>query len=164
LTEDEVKMSKQPDFGLNAAHRFFAADCYNKAWDLLDKTERTPEEDEQMIRLTLASHWHWTQRPDYSAEKASIGYWQTSRVFAVLGQAENARRFGQLCLDASQGADVPPFCLAYAYEALARAEAVAGNHVQAADYITHAQRVAERMSDFETKQQLTADLAAISRG
>ncbi len=157
-------MTRQPDFDFAAVHRFFAADCFNKAWDLLDKVKRTPEEDEQMIRLSLASHWHWTQRPDYTTEKASIGYWQTSRVYAVLGQAENARRFGQLCLTASQGKELPPFCLAYAYEALARAEAVAGQHAEAAEYIAQAQRVAERMHDLETKQQLDADLASIPRG
>jgi hypothetical protein len=157
-------MSKLPDFDLAAAHRFFAADCFNKTWDLLDKAERTPEEAEQMIRLTLASHWHWTQRPDYTAEKAAIAYWQISRVYAVLGQAENARRYGQLCLEASQGEDLPPFCLAYAYEALARAEAVAGQYAQAADYVAQAQAVVERMRDPETKQQLNAELATIARG
>lgn len=51
-------MSKKPDFDMDAAHRYFSAGCFNRAWDLMEKSSRTPEEDEQMIRLALASHWH----------------------------------------------------------------------------------------------------------
>jgi len=44
------------------AHKFFSAHCFNSAWELIDKPERTPEENEQMIQRTMASLWHWTQR------------------------------------------------------------------------------------------------------
>ena len=92
-------MSEQPDFDHPAAHRYFAAECYNRAWDLINKPDRTPEENEQMLRLSLASHWHWTQRSDYAAENVSIAYWQTSRIYTLLGQADNARRYARLCLE-----------------------------------------------------------------
>ena len=78
-------MSEKATFDIDAAHRYFAAECFNQAWDLINKSERTPEEDEQMIRLSLASHWHWTQRADCTQENVSIAYWQTSRVYTVLG-------------------------------------------------------------------------------
>jgi len=28
-------------------HRTFAVDCFNRTWDLIEKGERTPEEDEK---------------------------------------------------------------------------------------------------------------------
>lgn len=45
----------------------------------------------------------------------------------LLRQAENARHFGELCLEISLGEDVLPFYRGYAYEALAWAEMVAEN-------------------------------------
>jgi hypothetical protein len=101
-------MAQDQDFDASKAHRYFSADCFNKAWALIEKTERTPAEDEQMIRLSQASLWHWTQRDDCTNENMSIGYWQASRIHATLGRADDARRYGQLCLEiAPNGIAVP---------------------------------------------------------
>lgn len=155
-------MTQKPDFDHSTAHKYFAANCFNKAWDLIDKTDRTPTEDEDMIRLSLASHYHWTQREDYDNTKASIAHWQTSHIYALLDQADNAKRYGQLCLQVSQGEDIPPFFLGYAYESLARAEATAGNEKQAQEYIDKAKKVAEKIQKPEDKNQLLNDLDSIS--
>jgi hypothetical protein len=154
-------MADRPDFNLEAAHRFFAAECFNRAWDLMDKPARTPDEDEQMIRLSLASAWHWTQRDDCTPTSLSIGYWQTSRIYAMLGQVDNARRYGQLCLAISQSEGVLPFYLGYAYEALARAESVAGNGPQRDAHLAAAREVAERLPDPDGRKALLEDLATI---
>ena len=114
-----------------------------------------------MLHLSMASTWHWSQRPDCTPTNSSVGYWQTARIYAILGQAENARRYGQLCLQSIQGKDVPPFYFGYAYEALARAEAVAGNQVEMNTYLLQARQYAERMSDLGAKQQLLSDLDLI---
>jgi hypothetical protein len=155
------KMADKFDFDQKAAHKYFSTNCFNNAWDLIDKTDRTPAEDEEMIQLSLASHYHWTQRDDYSPTGASIGYWQTSRIYALLGQAENARRYGQLCLEASQAEDVTPFFLGYAYEALARAEAVAGNREKSEEFINKAKAAAEKIGKAEDRNSLLDDLATI---
>ena len=154
-------MPEKPNFDENVVHRYFAADCFNKTWDLMDKKDRTPEEDEQMIRLTLASHWHWTQRQDYTATSRSIGHWQTSRVYALVGQADNARRYGKLCLEASQEEGVEPFYKGYAYEALARAEAVAGNKQMAGEYVAQARKFADQVTEADDRQVLVNDLETI---
>ena len=154
-------MAKEPEFDLTAAHQYFSTDCFNKAWDLIDKADRTPEEDEEMIRLSQASIWHWTQREDCTPTNLSVGYWQASRVYAVLGQVDNARRYGQLCLDVSQGDDVSPFYLGYAYEALARAEMVAGDSVATEEYRELAQAVAGKIADADEKKWLLDDLDTI---
>ena len=151
-------MSRKPDFDEITVHRFYSVECFNQAWELMDKPERTPEENETMLRLSLASHWHWTQRPDCTKINQSIGFWQTSRIYAMLMQADNARHYGQLCLKYSQGEDVPPFYLGYAYEALARAESVAGNLMQKEDYIRAARGAADKIKDAEAKKMLLADL------
>ena len=105
-----------PDFDSAKAHKFFSAHCFNSAWELIDKPERTPEENEQMIQRTMASLWHWTQRDDCTEKNLSIGYWQAARVYALAGEADNARKYAQRCLDITPTDD--PFCLfAYAHEA-----------------------------------------------
>lgn len=154
-------MTKEAEFDQAAAHKYFSANCFNQAWDLIDKEQRTAEEDEQMIRLSLASHYHWTKRPDYSSTSASIGYWQTARIYAILSQAENAMRYGQLCLDASQEEGVAPFFQGYAYEALARAAAVAGDSQATADYLAQAEAAAGKVKEEDERKMLLDDLGTI---
>jgi hypothetical protein len=155
-------MTEELEFDLQAAHKHFAGHCFNQVWDLLDKSERTAAEDEQMIRLALASHWHWTQREDCTETSISVAYWQTSRVYAVLGQGENARRYALLCLEASQGDDIPPFYLGYAFEALARAEMVAGDQAKMNQHLEMARQAAEQVEDADSKQWLLDDLDSIA--
>lgn len=154
-------MVKKPDFDLQEAHKYFASQCFNAAWDLIEKQDRTPEEDEQMIRLNQASQWHWTQRDDYSRKNASIGYWQASRIYALVGEADNARKYGFLCLEASDSDEIEPFYLGYAYEALARAESVAGNKDKMNEYLVKARQIAVQVDQAENRKWLEDDLASI---
>ncbi|MFC2055398.1 hypothetical protein ACFLV7_14045 [Chloroflexota bacterium] len=153
-------MAKKPDFDLTAAHKYFSAHCFNEAWNLIDKPSRTPEEGEEMIRLSLASTWHWKQRDDCTQENLSASFWQTSRIYSILEQVDIARKYARLCLDASQGEDVAQFYLGYAYEALARAESLVGD-TQADQYLKKARNIAAAMSDSDEKQMLLDDLATI---
>ena len=125
-------MTQQPSFDAAPAHRYFSTSCFNEAWQLIDKVDRSAEDELQMILLAHASLWHWTQQEDCTSRNLSIGYWQASRIYSLLGQSDNARRYGQLCLDISQQEN--PFYLGFAYESLARAESVAGNREQAIVY------------------------------
>jgi hypothetical protein len=153
-------MAKAPDFDVKAAHKYFSAYCFNKAWGLIDKKDRTTEEDEMMINLAQASIWHWTQREDCTDQNLSVGYWQTSRIYALLGQADNAQRYGQLSLEKSEGGE--PFYIGFAYEALARAEHVAGKKDQAQEYLKKAWEQAEKIDNAEYKKMLTDDLDSLA--
>jgi tetratricopeptide (TPR) repeat protein len=152
-------VAQDPSFDVSKAHRYFSADCFNKAWELIENPNRTPADDEQMIRLNQASLWHWTQRDDCKETNMSIGYWQASRIHAILGRAEEARRYGQLCLENSP--QESPFLLAYAYEALARAAHMAGNSAMAEQYFKEALRLAENVMDSEDRDQILNDLKTI---
>ncbi len=154
-------MTQKADFDRFAAHKYFSAQCFNQTWDYIDQPERSSEDNDKMLQLSLASLWHWTQREDCSSTNLSVGYWQVSRVFALLGQADNARHYGKLCLKASQAEGVLPFYLGYAYEALARAEMTASSKTRMAEYLKLAQQVAETLPDPEAKKALLADLATI---
>ena len=152
-------MSKTPDFDVKAAHKYFSANCFNSAWDLIDKKDRTAEESEQMINLAQASIWHWTQREDCTDQNLSVGYWQASRIYALLGQADNARRYGQFSLEKSGGSE--PFYVGYAYEALARAEQIDGKKDKAGEYLAKAKEQSELISNTDYKKMLDEDLDSI---
>lgn len=144
---------------LAAAHRFFSADCFNRTWDLLDLERRTPEQDEQLLLLAHASLWHWTQREDLTSRTHSIGLWMLSRVHAVLGRGEEAVRQAAACLSVS--AEEPPFYLAYAHEAMARAAAVAGDVDAKSRHLESAWRLAAQIADTGEREMLEKDLGSL---
>lgn len=152
-------MSHDVTFDVAAAHQFFAADCFNRAWDLIEKPERTPADDRLMAALNQASIYHWQQRPDCTNTRLSIGYWQASRIQALLGNAADARRHAEVCL--AYAADAEPFYRGYAFEALARAEMIAGNAALAAEHCSKARTEAERVEEQDEREQLLADLKSL---
>lgn len=149
------------EFEMTKAHEQLSAQCFNKAWEFLEKETRTPAEDEEMLRTSMASCWHWTQREDCTDQHLSIAYWQLSRIHAVLGRRNEAHRYAELCLAAAHGEDVAPFALAWAYEALARAESAGSNEDKKNAYIVQAKEAAEAMDDADNKKMLFDELAAI---
>jgi len=152
-------MSASPNFDEVAAHQFFSADCFNRTWTLIDKSDRSPTEDEQMLLLSLASLWHWTQREDCSDRNLSIGYWQVSRVYALRGDGHSALRYGEICLRHSQ--NQPPFFLAYAHEAIARAALLNGDIDRLSDHLDKACQLAAQVTDLEQRSALEKDLDTI---
>lgn len=153
-------MPATPPFDAAAAHRWFAADYFNRTWDLLDMPERTSEDNERMISLCHASLAHWRERADCQPRNLSIGYWQLSRVLATLGKGEDAGHYGRLCLGVS--AAEPPFYLGYAHEALARAATVTADHATAREHLDKAGQLATQVTKAEDRQALETDLAAIA--
>ena len=154
-------MSDEPTFDIEAAHRYFSTECFNRAWDLIDQEERTPAEEDEMLNLSIASLWHWTQRPDCTHKELSIGFWQVSRIYAITGRPENATWYAERCLEVTEDAELPPFYLGYAYEALARAAMASRDKRKAMEYIAQARAQAEQEQNQEDKQLLLDDLATI---
>jgi len=148
-------------FDKGKTHQYFSVACFNDTWGLIEKQDRTLEDEEEMLQLTMASAWHWSQREDCTPQNLSIAYWQISRVHALCGRGDEALRYGKLCLEASQADEIDPFSLAYAYEALARAASVAGDTDRCEAWIGEARQVAEGISDEETKKMILDDLATI---
>jgi hypothetical protein len=152
-------MDTPPSFDSEAAHRYFSAKCFNNAWDLIEKTDRSPEEDRLMVTLNQASLYHWLQRPDCSPKNLSVGYWQASRIQALLGNVTEARRCAEICQEYSE--TLAPFYRAYALEAFARAEALNGNRLHADEYLNQARELAEQVEDKEERDLLLNDLNTI---
>ncbi len=106
-------------------HRQFAVDLFNMVWDLLDKPQRTPQENDTMLHAAHASRYHWEKAG--TALNLARGEWQVSRVYATLGRAEPALYHAGRSLEICQENQYGDFDLAFAFEALARARDVAGD-------------------------------------
>lgn len=146
---------------INNAHEYFSKHCFNKTWDFIDKTEHTNQEELEMLATAFASFYHWQNRTDQTNENLSVGYWQLSRVFSLIGDAPNALKFGRQCLAISKFDDVGNFYLGYAYEALARAEMVNNNIVKMDEYLTEANNICSNLKDKDEKKYLSEDLKTI---
>ena len=152
-------MSNSPPIDLPLAHKYFAAACFNATWDLIDKPQRTADEDDEMIQTAHASVWHWTQRADRTPRNLSIGYWQLARVYALARQPDNARRFAERCLAITPADE--PFYIGFAYEALARAAAVAGHPEGSREYLTAARRQADLVTAETDRRALLTDIESL---
>lgn len=153
-------MSSSPPFDLAVAHKYFAAQCFNHTWDLLDQPERSDADNRRMEALVMASICHWMDRDDCTPQNLSIGYWQASRVQAILQNASEARRFGLLSLEFAK--NEAPFYRGYAYEALARAAKVAGDNAAAEQYLAMAHSEVVQVTDLQERDALLADLNALA--
>ncbi len=149
------------DSAVLQAHRFFAADFFNKCWDLIDKKDRTPEEDLQMIHLAHASRAHWEVVGN--SVNFAVGEWQISRVYAILNRPQEALYYAQACLNICQKNNISGFNLGFAYEALARAEFLLGNVAQADEYIALGKKAAAEVEIVEDREYLLGDLNSIKK-
>lgn len=152
-------MPKVPDFDIAAAHQYFSSHCFNQAWNLIDQQNRTPEDERLMVALSQASIFHWLQRSDCTNQNLSIGYWQASRIQAILGNPAEALRNAVVCL--SYSPSLPPFYTGYAHEALARGHRLSGDHQQMQEHLDRATELAGRITDASERELLLADLASI---
>ena len=140
-------------------HRTLAIQCFNLTWDLLDKQDRTPEEDDKMIHAAHASRYHWGEIG--SSLEFERGEWQISRVYAVLGRPEPARYHAERCLAICEANDIGDFDIVFAYEALARAHAVAGETDTAEHYLALGREAAAEIADADNQAYAQGELASV---
>jgi hypothetical protein len=140
--------------------RQLAVDLFNRVWQLLENTQRSAAETDEMIHAAHASRYHWSQVG--APVNLARGEWQCSRVYAVLGRAEPALWHAQRCLQLVEGApQAEDWDLPFAYEALARAHAEAGEPEDAARYRRLAQETGEGIADAEDRDLLLEALATL---
>jgi hypothetical protein len=132
---------------------------FNSVWDLMEQQDRTTEDDERILHMAHASRFHWGEvgKPENFAR----GEWQVSRVYAVLGRSEpclhHAQRVLSICLENGIG----DWDIAFAYEALARAYAIAGDPEAARAMTVRALEAAEKIAEDDDREPVLADLETI---
>lgn len=145
---------------LAAWHRVFAPRAFNETWTLLDTDGLTREEEEEMLAAAFAQRYHWyavgTER------NRAIADWQVSRVAAVLGYEDLARRFGERSLEIAVEFSLDPFVEGFAHEAIARAAAIVDDIETFTEHLELARAALTAVEDDEDREILQADLAEMS--
>jgi tetratricopeptide (TPR) repeat protein len=156
-----VTTKSPPGTGSVTDEKLLAAQLFNQTWLLLEQEGRTTAGEDRMIHTAHASRYHWGQVTEATPAHLARGEWLISRVYAVLGRAEPALHHARRVLDLCQEHSIGDFDLAFAYEALARAHAVAGDTGRARDYTDQALAAAEDIADSEDRDLVLADLETI---
>lgn len=139
--------------------RKLATDLFNRVWDLMEKSQRSREEDDEMVHAAHASRYHWgvVGKP----ENLARGEWQISRVYTVLGRGESAIVHAQRCLEICQQHQLVDWDLAYAYEGLARASRTAGKGAEVDRYRILARLAGDRIAELDDREHFEKDYATL---
>ena len=148
---------------MKSEERQRGVELYNSSWALMEKRSRSPEEDDELIHHVHASMYHWLQAPECEPKNRARGEWLCSRAYSVLGRAEPAVHHARRCFEiCEQHADnLEDWDLAFAYEALARANRVAGNEEEARRVEERGRELAEQIADPEDKEIVLKDYATL---
>jgi hypothetical protein len=141
-------------------HKKFAVALFNLTWKLLDKKNRTREENDKMVHAAHASRYHWGEigKP-VNFER---GEWQISRVYSVLKRSEPALYHARRCLDICKKNNIGDFDIAFAYEAMTRTHAITGNMTECEKYLQLAKDAGEQIKKKEDRDYFFSELKTIS--
>ncbi len=128
---------------------------------MMEKKERSPEEDAEMIRDVQAMRFHWYEVG--TPRNKAVSEWQTARVYSILGMPEPALYHAKRCMALSKagGEGFEDFHLPSAYEGLARACVTAGEVRTAANYLEKATKLAAKIRDSEDRKTISDQIASV---
>lgn len=134
---------------------------FNHVWDLMEKKNRTREENAEMIRDVHAMRFHWGEAG--TPKNFAVSEWQIARVYSLLGMPESAIYHAKKSLAYVKAGhrDFEDYHLPSSYEGLARAYAAGGNRTNAMKYKALANRLALKIKVREDRKTIIEQIASI---
>ncbi len=150
-------MDETKTYTLDEAHEHFAKSANGRVWELLQKHDRSPSENDEMLHAAHASIYHW--KFVGSAIHQQRGEWLISHVHVVLGHANEALRHAERCFELTQTNKeiMQDFDIAYAFEGLARAHAMLGDQKMAEEFLYLAEQAGNRIVNKEDRSIFMSD-------
>ncbi|MDQ6794009.1 MAG: hypothetical protein M3067_04135 [Chloroflexota bacterium] len=143
-----------------ATRRALSVGLFNRTWTLLEKSDRTAAETDEMIHAAHASRYHWGEVGE--GVNLARGEWQCSRVYAVLGRGEAALWHARRCVELNEAnLNREDWDLSSAYEAMARALAVSGDLGAAADWKARAEAACATIAEADDREAIGQDIATL---
>ena len=139
-----------------AWHRRNGVECNSGVYALLDRTDRSADDDARMVHTAHASAYHWGIAG--GIEHATRAEYLLGRVYAYLGRAEAALHHATRCVELCDRGGLQDFDRAFAHEGMARALACAGRRDEAGVALAAAR--AMPIFDAEDRAICEADFAA----
>lgn len=151
-------MTEAADAG-QSAHMSFAKAAFNGAWDLIDASGRTADQDRRMLTLAFAARWHWGEVG--TDENVAVSDWQVAHVASLVGHAGVALSFATAAYDAARAKALPVWLRASTAEGMARAHAAAGDGAACERYVAEARDLLTQVDDAEDSDLIESQLATI---
>jgi hypothetical protein len=102
-------------------HRRQGVEANNTAWDLVDRPDRSDDDDEDLLRTAYAAAYHWQRATGATPANEARADYLLARALLATGQPVAALRSADRCLAACTGNGLADFDLAFAHEARFRA-------------------------------------------
>lgn len=150
-------MAQEKTYNLNEAHRYFAQLTNGRVWELLQKPGRSQVENDEMLHAAHACAFHW--RFAGTAVHQQRGEWLISHVHVVLGHGIEALRHAQRCFELTESNRdlMHDFDIAYAFEGMARAQALLGDHKMAEEFLVLAGQAGNAIANEEDRSIFMGD-------
>jgi len=134
-----------PPFDVAWAHRWFAIEFNNRAWDLFELEGRSAEETQEMIHAAHAAAIHWQAVGTPLNHQRAENLLTTA--YCAAGKPEPALRHAQRCLELSDenAAEESPFDRATALGCAAQAHKLAGDITEAERLTALARAAADKL-------------------
>jgi len=139
-------------------HHYMAIELNVQTWNLLDKKERSENDDKRMLFFAKASLYHWRKSPHYQPVNEQRGQWLVSHVLAILNRGEESLVYAKTCLDITMKESLKDFDLAYAYESKARAFAALGDSEKMNKCFINAKSAGEKIDGDKDRKLFFNDL------
>jgi hypothetical protein len=142
----------QPPFDVAQAHRWFAVELNNLAWDLVEAPTRSSDEVERMIHAAHAACHHWLQAGSSLNHQRALCLLATA--YAVAGRIEPAVHYSALCRELSDrnGDTQSAFDRATAFGCSSVAAELAGAHDRAEVFYEQALDAATKFEDADDRK------------
>ena len=139
-------------------HHYMGIKMNNQTWSLLDKKDRSEQDDIRMINYAKASLFHWQKSDKYTIVNEQRGQWLISHVYAILRKSDEALSYAKETLKITKDNNLKDFDLAYAYESMARAYSIANNKNKSKEWYKRAKVAGNLIVNEKDKEYFLLDL------
>ena len=137
-------------------HRQLGVDLFNRTWTLLERDDRSPDDDDELIDAAHASAHHWRYAEGVRPENRAAAGALTASTRSAGRTSRRVTRSAARPLRRARPRGLGP---RVAYEALARAHKLAGDEAECARNVELARAVA--IADDEDREHLEESLATL---
>jgi hypothetical protein len=143
------------------AHRYFAIETFNGAWELIEKAHRTPDDDAEMLQRVFTSRWHWGFVG--APEQFATGDWQIAHVASLLGYGWMAQFYARRAFAICENEGWSDWRRASMLEGMARAAAAAGDELEHAQYYELAEAAVASIAEEGERAVIASQLATVPK-
>lgn len=146
-------------YTLTQAHTYFGVEFNNAIFPLLEKENRTKEEDLRLLNLAHAAMLHWQNNPKHTIVNMQRAQYMLACAYTFTQHKDMALMYARLCFETTQNnlSEMQDFDVAYAHLALARALALNGDN-RAKEVKQKALELGNNLSNEGDKKYFLADI------